>query len=553
LTGNRELDHSSYSDVGDLQTKGLSMTQRKGLTRRDLLTSAASAAPILASWSGADAATVRPPGPGLRLNVVLFMTDQERAIQHFPAGWEEQNLPGLTRLKRHGLSFERAFTNACMCSPARSTWLTGYFPAQHGVKYTLEEDMPARDYPQVVLPPDLANIATVMTAAGYNVVYKGKWHCSKPNGRHAVRVDLDRYGFARWDPPDAGANQDIDQAGGGNTNNDGRFIYDDGQWQAGKEGALPYLLTAAAEQQPFFLIISLVNPHDVLLYPLTYRDAGYRESDLLGEIGIPLTEGVDDLSTKPLVQSQFLQLSQALGPLPKQEMQLKYINFYGNLMKSSDRYLVAVLDALDALGLRDDTLVIRTADHGEMGLAHGGLRQKNFNFYEEAIRVPLVYSNPQLYPSPVRTDALVSHVDFLPTIADLFGAPPPARARWQGVDYSTLVLDPSAKPVQDYIVFTYDDFQSGQDSPPYPGLKPFPPAPNHIVSIRETRYKLAEYYDVNGVIPSQWEMYDLMTDPLEIRNLAFEGYHRTPDQEREYLRLRAKLRAVQATRLQPLA
>jgi hypothetical protein len=73
------------------------------------------------------------------------------------------------------------------------------------------------------------------------------------------------------------------------------------------------------------------------------------------------------------------------------------------------------------------------------------------------------------------------------------------------------------------------------------------------VSIRETQYKLAEYYDVNGVIPSQWEMYDLQTDPIEIRNIAFEGYHRTPEQEREYLRLRAKLRAVQATRLQPLA
>ena len=69
-----------------------------------------------------------------------------------------------------------------MCSPARSTLMTGYFPAQHGVKYTLEEDMPAAEYPQVELPTDLANLATVMSAAGYNVVYKGKWHCSKPAG-----------------------------------------------------------------------------------------------------------------------------------------------------------------------------------------------------------------------------------------------------------------------------------------------------------------------------------------------------------------------------------
>jgi choline-sulfatase len=57
-----------------------------------------------------------------------------------------------------------------MCSPARSTLMTGYFPAQHGVKYTLEEDMPDDQYPQVEMPLDLKNIASVMSAAGYNVV-----------------------------------------------------------------------------------------------------------------------------------------------------------------------------------------------------------------------------------------------------------------------------------------------------------------------------------------------------------------------------------------------
>ncbi len=76
------------------------------------------------------------------MNVLVFLTDQQRAIQHFPPGWARRNMPGLTRLQQHGLDFEHAFTNACMCSPARSTLMTGYFPAQHGVKYTLETDMP---------------------------------------------------------------------------------------------------------------------------------------------------------------------------------------------------------------------------------------------------------------------------------------------------------------------------------------------------------------------------------------------------------------------------
>ena len=113
------------------------------------------------------------------MNVILFLTDQERAIQHFPAGWEERNLPGMTRLRRHGLSFDRAFCNSCMCSPSRASLFTGYFPAQHGVVDTLSFGTRfSADEP--VLPRDLPNMATVFEAAGYDVAYKGKWHLSKP-------------------------------------------------------------------------------------------------------------------------------------------------------------------------------------------------------------------------------------------------------------------------------------------------------------------------------------------------------------------------------------
>ncbi len=158
-----------------------------GLTRKELLQSGAGAAAgVLLAQSGlgrALAATEAKGNPIAGMNVILVLTDQERAIQHFPPRWMQRNLPGMMQLRRHGISFERAFTNACMCSPARSTLMSGYFPAQHGVKYTLEEDMPAyQGYPQVELPLPrvLPNLATVMDAAGYNVVYKGKWHCSKP-------------------------------------------------------------------------------------------------------------------------------------------------------------------------------------------------------------------------------------------------------------------------------------------------------------------------------------------------------------------------------------
>jgi choline-sulfatase len=543
------LGHNGGGEMGETGTG------KDGLTRKELISSGASAAAaaLMAQGLGVERALATPKDRRnvAGMNIILFISDQERAIQHFPKNWLRKNLPGMRRLRRHGLSFERAFTSACMCSPSRATMMTGFFPAQHGVKYTLEESMPNDEYPQVEmpLPTVMPNLATVMKAAGYNVVYKGKWHCSKPAGAKAVPADIEKYGFDRWDPPDAGANQDIKEAGGGRPDNDGRFMESTGE--GGAEGALQYLDSTAARQQPFFMVISLVNPHDVLFYPETWRKAGYRKGWLEGEMHPPATV-YESLKSKPRVQKEFVTLMNLFGgKLDTPEKQRHYLNFYGNLMKASDEYLVDVLGKLEETGLMDDTMIIRTSDHGEMGLSHGGMRQKNFNFYEETLRVPMVYSNPRLFPRPFKSDSLVSHVDLLPTLANLVDAPKSARASWEGVDYSRLVLRPTPeRSTQDYVVFTYDDYQSGQPKPPYP--KP----PNHVVSVREERWKLAKYYDVNPNRRErkrpQWEMYDLKRDPLERKNLASKGYERTPLEERNYRRLRRKLARVQKTRLKPL-
>jgi choline-sulfatase len=517
----------------------------------------------------------QPAGEAAFRNILIFVTDQDRGVQHFPANWERRNLRGLTRLKQNGLTFQNAFTNACMCTPARVTWLTGYFPAQHGAKYTLEEDMPVEEgYPQGEMPLpfsldgsslSLPNLATVMSAAGYNVIYKGKWHCSKPAfADEFTPADLAQYGFDRWNPPDGGANQDVSEGGGAPGRegcHDERYMYSVGDVDAGEEGILAFLNSEAAKQQPFCLIVSLVNPHDVLAYPTNFDEFGYTKGWLEGPVRLPAT--VDELLLmKPAVQRQLLALlAVGMGPLTTRESKLAYINFYANLMIQSDRYLQQVLNTLDQTGLTDNTLIIRTADHGELGLAHGGMRQKNFNFYEESIKIPLVFSNPKMFRGPKTTNALVSHVDFLPTMAGLVGAPPRSQAAWQGIDYSALILNPSSKPVQDYIVFTYDDFQAGQRQGPYVGEGGGGPiadqlgifaAPNRIVSIREDRYKLAEYYDPSGKLPSEWEMYDLLTDPTELKNIAHPSFQRTREQVRQLARLKEKLSLVVATRLQEL-
>lgn len=521
------------------------------MKRRTLLKTAAG---VAAAGAGAFTALTDSSRAGVPrsrfdgMNLVIFITDQERAIQHFPEGWAARRMPGLTWLTNHGLTFTRAFTNSCMCSPARASLLTGFFPAQHEVKYTLEQDMQPPQNPQVLLSDRLKNIATVMASKGYETVYKGKFHLTKPaNGTSYQPSDMTPFGFSRWNPPDAGADQSAPEAGGGTADNDGRFMDSDGPVELGEEGVLAYLNQVASPSRPFCLIVSLVNPHDVLFYPRNYAnpDYGYDDTWLRGGISLPATFA-EDLSTKPQAQADFLRLFNLNGVLPTPQMKRAYLNFYGNLIASSDQYLVQVIQALQTRRLLDNTLIVKTSDHGEMGMAHGGMRQKCFNFYEESIRVPLVFANPQIYKTPHTNDSLVSHADFLPTLAGLFDVPASARANWAGVDYSRLITNPGGPPVQDYTVFTYDDWQAGQATGPYVE------GANHVVSFREARLKLAEYYDPTGAVATQWEMYDLARDPLERNNLAYRIDDRPRLVQREYYRLRAKLEHIKQTRLQPL-
>jgi choline-sulfatase len=121
------------------------------------------------------------------------------------------------------------------------------------------------------------------------------------------------------------------------------------------------------------------------------------------DLGVGLPSTVDEnLRGKPGVQS-LAQLGQAayLGALRGERAQLDYVNFYAHLHRLVDDKLGRVLAALgsgeDPRSLRARTMIVRFSDHGELGLAHGGLRQKMFNAYEETIHVPLIVSNPFLF------------------------------------------------------------------------------------------------------------------------------------------------------------
>lgn len=462
-------------------------------------------------------------------NLLLILTDQERAVQHFPPGWSERNQPSLQRLKRHGLAFERAFCNTCMCSPSRSTLFTGLYAAQHSVTDTLT--FAGRFSPtETVLDPSLPNLANVLRAAGYSVHYRGKWHLSKGETEDSLTAaDVAVYGFQGWQPPDAGEDTKIQNFGGGFADHDAEYI----------RQAAAFL--ADPPPGPWCLVLSLVNPHDVLSYPETYT-FGYSQADLEGDVELPATLG-EDLSTKPtaqqlLVESAFF----GLGPLVTPERRRAYVNFYANLVSQIDRQLAPLVDLLygrdgKPTALAESTLVVRTADHGEMGLAHGGLRQKAFNVYEETLRVPLVFSNPVLFPEARSTESLAGLIDLVPTFVELLlGAEAwdGWRRKLSGRSLVPILRDPSAE-VQREIVFTFDDVRASINDRPEAVA-----AANRIRCVRTRDWKYARYFHADGSFPEQHEMYDLSTDAqaeLEVDNLAHPGSprYREVAEERERL------------------
>ena len=472
---------------------------------------------------------------GQQPDIVIFITDQQRATQQFPAGWEEENLPNLTFLKKNGFSFDRAFCNPCMCSPSRATLLTGTYPAQHGVTQTLTElgnYSPAEGQLDNTMP----NIMNMLQGEGYDVQYRGKWHLSKGTTTYATLTasDIALYGAMGWNPPDSGEDMDPLNFGGGYANHDARYV---------KE-AIDYLRGVKAKRangnkQPFCLILSLVNPHDVLAYPKTAGSYGYFPDNWAGRtIGIPESSNEDLLrNKKPIAQFETLEIQNAgLGPLPTDNDKLNYLNFYGYLLSKVDTelsYVTKELYAEDENGscLANSTVIIQTSDHGEMGLTHGGLRQKMFNAYEETIRIPLVMSNPILFAGdqPQHTMKLASLVDVMPTIIDIANvSAPPSGLR--GV--SLLPLMKEGTPVQESILFAFDDTKAGLNN-----KASMVKAANRVRCIRTEEWKFNYYFDAMGAYIDQFELYDLINDPHEMNNLAYDA---TYQQKREELALQLK-------------
>lgn len=518
-------------------------------TRRGFFQAVGGFASWTASRRAANAKHAVKSSPKLpqRPNILIIMTDQERYHTHWPAGWVESNLEAYRKLRRHGLTFHRAYTSASECAPSRAAMLTGQFAPVNRVSRTLL-------WPGLPPARQCANIGSLLHDAGYYVAWKGKWHLSFPHnvkpgsGNRWETGDISNfqrvYGFADWNPPDAGnaikrlqpsvfgVFDGLSTLGGGDPDNDGRYVHGSTpgatRQTAGVEGgesALHFIARAHALNRPFCLFVSLVNPHDIGFFPDGWEAGGYKRDEFTKlEIELPPNFS-DDLRSKPRIQAEARAALDKAAPLPNIGAQKDYVRFYAHLHKVVDRRVLSLLDALDHNGLTEETIIIRLSDHGELGLSHG-MREKSYAAYEEVIHIPLVISNPVLFPEPVETQALYSHVDLLPTLLELAGIEKP-NAYGVGRSVVPVLRDPSHS-VQDSVLFSYEDVF---------GLPAGVPGAN-LRALRKGDWTYSVYFGLDGG-GVEYELYDLVTDPLQMRNLL-HGFP-TPDLRSEWAALHEAL------------
>ncbi len=472
-----------------------------------------------------------------RPNILLVVSDQERQRSWLPAG---TSLPWRDRLRAEGLEFTDYFTHSSPCSPSRASLFTGRYLAGHGVLDNVI--MPEHDE----LPVTTPTLGSLLDGAGYRSSYIGKWHLS-----HAPQPDMEAYGFADWDGNDR---HFMGWAGTG-VHFDPLIASNAAHWLS--ENARP----AQGGDQPWFLTVALVNPHDVMWFPVDqpgYEDrhptdvanikkvlesAAWKDDETLPVYREPYPEVcdtlpanfADPLHAKPEAHRQWRWDQQHglwgyIDPADKASW-LRHLDYYVHLHHLADDSLGTVLGALEASGAWDDTIIIFTSDHGDMCGSHG-LRSKGPFVYDEIMRVPLYVKVPGTTTPGTVTSALGSHVDLAATICALAGVDPATSgATVQGKDLTPVLADPSVS-VRDHILFAQDSAQTTNLNQIRYALRGF----------YDGTTKYARYYGVGGGKPSTglWgrspghklydvdcafddndhEWYDHGADPHELVNLA---------------------------------
>jgi arylsulfatase len=502
------------------------------------------------------AGTAKPP-----YNIVFIIVDQwtYRLLAE-----PDYSLPAIDALASHGVRFQNHYTASAMCSPSRATFLTGRPPQFHHVIDQMQ-------YTWVpTLDPNIPNVGSVLKGLGYKTAYFGKFEMDKEilNAKPTVNYSqvAQPYGF------------DVFSAGG-DTNSDPLSGFDNDRLTAGE--SVRWLRVMAMESrrtgQPFFMVASFVNPHDIMFgngnipgqppvqKPLSPKATPPPPPNSIYQKkwSFTLPPSLQDSLTASGMPGALLEYRKGWDgwsgviPTDRKDMWTTFYNYYLNTIQDSERNVQEIVDVMNQMDLWRDTVVVFTADHGEMGGAHGGLKGKGPFSYEQNVHVPLIIAHPAA-KAGATCSALTSHLDLVPTFVGLTGLPDSKRSAavkaLPGHDFSSLLASPDkadAHAVRPGVLFDYVGLATvdgdyllqimtniflSKPSPPLSQAKLDKRGLLYVVF--DGRYKFARYYAPTAfntprtleeiLKKNDVQLFDLESDPEERHNLVLE-----PEKNRE--------------------
>ncbi|MEC5128602.1 sulfatase [Verrucomicrobiales bacterium BCK34] len=354
-------------------------------------------------------------------NVLLFMADDlNTALSGY--GHPQCKTPRLDELAARGVRFESMHCQYPVCGASRASMLTGLYPYTNGMlgnEGDLRENL-----------PDVVTLPQLFRNNGYRVGRVSKmYHVGIPHEIIAGTSDHDDAESwdevvnitapeqnapgirTEWSPKDTGS-----QTFTGVEASTGDLEHADGM---AAEAAIEFL--KRNRDKPFFLGCGFVRPHVPLVAPSKYFDL-YDRDAMIAPV-VPK----DDLDDVPGVIREY-KANSRYGVTP--ELHKGLLEAYYSSVSYMDAQVGRVLDALDELGLRENTIIIFSSDHGYLLGEHNKFQKQHL--FEEATRVPFILSAPWMKDSHGKaTEEITELVDLYPTVAELAGLTPPSQLQGQ--------------------------------------------------------------------------------------------------------------------------
>ncbi len=340
-----------------------------------------------------------------RPNILFILSDDQGAWAMNCAGTPELKTPNLDRLAETGIRFENFFCASPVCSPARASILTGQIPSQHGVQDFLRAgnsvDLPG-DGKTIQYLKGRTTYTEILGDNGYDVALSGKWHIGDSATPQA--------GFAYWN---------VHASGSGDYYNapmfqDGEQYTSDGYFSdVITDNAIGYLDDQKSLDNPFSMNVHYTAPH-------APWGREQHPSDIYNDYFDNCT--FDSVRWDPIHPNHLLKegSSGSVGETADERRQL--LSGYFAAITAMDDNIGRLIDWLEENDLRENTLIVFTADNG-MSMGHHGIWGKGngtypANMYDTAVKVPTLMSRPGHVPQGEVEPGLLSHYDLMPTILD---------------------------------------------------------------------------------------------------------------------------------------